>query len=58
MGRRKMRTVTVIGRRWFDRPNGNTYHTAVVLVDGKLLVKTQPTYGYWDEYESTAAECL
>jgi hypothetical protein len=51
-------TVTVIGRRWFDRVNGNTYHTAEVEVNGTTLGKSPMTYGYDDQYLETAKEIL
>jgi len=51
-------TVTVIGRRWFDRVNGNTYHTAEVEVNGKSIGKSPMTYGYDDYYIETGKEIL
>jgi hypothetical protein len=51
-------TVSVIGRRWFDRVNGNTYHTAEVEVNGTTLGKSPMTYGYDDQYLETAKEIL
>jgi len=51
-------TVFVIGRRWFDRANGNTYHTAEVEVNGQFVGKSRMTYGYGDNYLETAKEIL
>ena len=51
-------TVTVIGRRWFDRVNGNTYHTAEVEVNGKSIGKSPMTYGYDDYYLETGKGIL
>lgn len=50
--------VFVIGRRWFDRVNGNTYHTAEVEVNGIYVGKSRMTYGYGDYYLETAKEIL
>jgi antirestriction protein len=50
--------VVVIGKRWFDRANGNTYHTAMVLVNGQSLGKSKMTYGYEEQYLETAKEIL
>lgn len=45
-----MRNVTIIGRRWFQRTYGNTYHTAQVIIDGREVGTTAPQYGYGDQY--------
>ena len=50
--------VFVVGRRWFDRANGNTYHTAEVEVNGEYVGKSRMTYGYGDNYLETAKEIL
>jgi hypothetical protein len=50
--------VLVIGRRWFDRVNGNTYHTAEVEVNGKFVGKSPMTYGYDEQYLQTSKEIL
>lgn len=53
-----MKSLVVIGRRWFDRAAGNTYHTSQVIVDGVTIEKTERAYGYGDHYIQTAAEVL
>lgn len=45
-----VKSVTVIGRRWFQRGPGNTYHTSTILIDGKFALKTVKEYGYGDQY--------
>jgi antirestriction protein len=50
--------VEVVGRRWFDRVNGNTYHTAEVFVNDKFVAKSRMTYGYDEQYLQTAKELL
>ena len=54
----KITSITVIGRRWFDRVNGNTYHAGEVLVNGKHAATVEYQYGYGDQYIETAAQLL
>ena len=52
-------SIVVVGRRWFDRKNGNTYHTSEILVNGVREYKSERAYGYGDHYlDGTAAEWL
>lgn len=53
-----MKTLTVIGRRWFRKTYGGTYCTAQIYVDGVMIHKTPRQYGYGDFYEQAAAEYL
>lgn len=50
--------IVIVGRRWFDKKNGNTYHTSEVIVDGMFVTKTYMTYGHGDQYIQTALEYL
>lgn len=57
--------IVVLGRRWFDRKNGNTYNTVHVIVQGVQDGKPFTTekhlgfdYGYGDHYVDRAAQCL
>jgi hypothetical protein len=45
--------------RWFDRHNGNTYHSVMVtrFRDGKTLAAPF-TYGYGDSYRQSALEAM
>lgn len=44
----------VSARKWFDKVNGNTYHSvAVTFPDGHVETKGM-TYGYGNQYEWTA----
>lgn len=52
------KSITVIGRRWFQRTYGNTYHTAEIIVDGVTAHKTPREYGYGDSYADTAFRWL
>lgn len=50
---------TAIAKRWFDKINGNTYHSVRVIrnPDGKTIY--QPfTYGYGDSYRQSALEVM
>lgn len=58
MSKKKIRSITVIGRRWFQRTYGNTYHTAQIMIDGKTVQHTHKHYGYDSQFEETAAEWL
>jgi hypothetical protein len=50
--------VEMIGRRWFERQNGNTYHSVEVYVDGQFVGKTDFQYGYDDQYIVTGFQIL
>ena len=47
------------GKRWFDKVNGNTYHSVTVtrVRDGKIIGKSF-RYGYDDAYRQTAIELM
>ena len=53
-----MAIITVNGKRWFERTNGNTYHSVDVYVDGELIGREPFTYGYGDGYKQTALDIL
>ncbi len=55
---RKTRSITIIGRKWFDNVNGNTYHSSQVLVNGVTIIRSDYTYGYGSAYEDTAHHYL
>ncbi len=57
------KVVTVMARRWFEKVNGNTYHSVMVYYDGDLVNKetgelTEINYGYGSAWEQTAQELL
>ena len=54
---KKINTLEVIGKRWFQKSYGNTYHTATVIVNGEEL-KSGIKYGYENAYLQTAADLL
>ena len=45
--------------KWFDRVNGNTYHSVRIerVKDGAIL-KSGIEYGYGDQYKQTALEIM
>lgn len=50
---------TIIGRRWFEKTNGNTYHSVEVYDEsGKQIVRVPLAYGYGDQYRQTALDAL
>jgi len=51
-------SIMVIGYRWFDRVNGNTYHSAMVYFDGQAVARAPFQYGYGDQYVSSALEII
>jgi len=56
--KRKMRTLVLIGRRWFNRTFGNTYHSVEIIVDGKQIHKIDYAYGYGSQWEYNACVWL
>jgi hypothetical protein len=53
-----MTSLVIVGRRWFDRVNGNTYHSAEMVIDGECVGKVPMTYGYGDQYIDSAFDYL
>ena len=48
----------ILGLRWFDRANGNTYFSAVAIVNGEIVVRTDFEYGYDSQYADSTARKL
>jgi hypothetical protein len=53
-----VQSITVIAKKWFDKVNGNTYHSCVVLVNGFEVGYNPFEYGYGEQYRQTALELL
>lgn len=53
-----MKNIQVIGRQWFDKINGNTYHSVDVYQNNKLIGSESFQYGYDDGYKQTAFSIL
>jgi len=51
-----MNKYLIVGRKWFDKTYGNTYHTVKIrdLENGETIVQTDMQYGYGDHYRQTA----
>jgi hypothetical protein len=56
--KRKPKSITIIGRRWFDSRYGNTYHSVTIYVDGICVQRIPFSYGYDRMYLQTATEWL
>lgn len=46
----EVQSIFLVGRRWFERTNGNTYHTVEIYVNDEFVHKMPMTYGYGDQY--------
>lgn len=54
---KRIETLKIYGKRWFQKSYGNTYHTVTVIVNGEEM-KSGITYGYGNHYLQTAADML
>lgn len=58
----KITTIVVMARRWFDKANGNTYHSVRVSTadtSGAVTNTIHPfAYGYGEHFLQTAAEIV
>lgn len=50
--------IVIKGLRWFDKINGNTYHSTEVYVGGKLIGKEPFSYGYGEQFYQTGIDIL
>ena len=51
-------TIEVIGKEWFDKINGNSYHSAQVTINNDAVLYVPLTYGYGNHYLQSALELL
>ena len=56
--KRKMSSLVLIGKRWFNRTCGNTYHSVEIIIDGKTVHCCPYAYGYGDQWEYTGMAWL
>ena len=49
---------TIIARKWFEKLNGNTYHSTEVYKNGVLLERVPFQYGYGKQWDQTAAQVI
>jgi len=54
----KTKSITIIGRRWFQTTYGNTYFSVEIYVNGKHVHKINYAYGYDSMYCQSAFEWL
>lgn len=54
----KMNALMLIGRRWWRRGPGTTYHSVEIYVDGVCVHKVPYAQGYDQAYECTARRWL
>ena len=54
----KVESVTLVGRRWFNKSKGNTYHSCEIFVNGRIAHKIEYAYGYGQQYEDSAKNWL
>jgi hypothetical protein len=54
----KVKSIRLLGKRWFQRTHGNTYHTVEIWIDNELIHKTERAYGYGSQYNQTAQDWL
>ena len=59
---RDLKTVDVSAREWNDKINGNSYFSAVVVLNfqqaNQETIKVPFQYGYGDYYQQAAAEAI
>lgn len=49
--------INVIVKKWFDKINGNTYHSIQFELNNKII-HSKRVYGYGSQYEVTFKECF
>jgi hypothetical protein len=54
----KIKSVGIIGKRWFDRRAGNTYNNVAIYVNGRRVAVLGMSYGYGNMYEQRAVKWL
>ena len=50
-GTGRIKSICLEGRRWFQRLYGNTYYTANIFVNDRLVHTMPFAYGYGSQYE-------
>ena len=53
-----MQSVTLVGRKWFNKRVGNTYHSVEIIINGTFVHKCEYEYGYGNQYVWTANSWL
>ena len=55
---KKINTLEISAKRWFQRSYGNTYHIVKAVVNGEEIVISDISYGYDNHFLTTAADLL
>lgn len=55
---KKINTLEISAKRWFQRSCGNTYHVVKAVVNGQEVVVSDISYGYDNHFLTTAADLL
>lgn len=55
---RYIKSIFIESRAWFDKTGGNTYFSARISLDGKLIGVLPFQYGYGSQFETAALEWL
>ncbi len=55
---KNLNSYTIVGKRWFERTYGNTYHSVRIYKGKELIAEKLFTYGYEEHYMQTAAELM
>jgi hypothetical protein len=50
--------INLSAARWFERTNGNTYHSATLTLPNGKQLRVPYAYGYGNQYEDTALGLL
>ena len=53
-----IRSLSVQGKEWFDKVNGNSYFSAVIQINGEPVHKLPFQYGYGSHYLDMANQWL
>lgn len=56
--RKSSKKITIIGKRWFDKKNGNTYFSSRLFINNELIHTIPMQYGYEDQFEQVSLQWL
>lgn len=55
---KKIDTLEISAKRWFQKSYGNTYHVVKAVVNGEEVVISDISYGYGNHFLTTVANLL
>ena len=50
--------IVIVGRRWFQKSYGNTYHTVTIYMPDGTKIESGQHYGYGEQYTQTATTLI